>query len=109
MLVLLLAVMIVSFVFTIGNFSPFGGQGGARYKEQPFLSYDLSSARDQQEIFGHHKMIQLNEKVGGEVILHLQLYKTVKMLLHGTILLIILFGLCNQTMELLLQRLVLLL
>lgn len=51
-LFILLAVMIVSFVFTIGNFSPLGGSGGQRYKEQPFLSYDLSSAKDQQEIFG---------------------------------------------------------
>lgn len=51
-LIILLAVLIVSFVFTIGNFSPLGGQGGQRYKEQPFFGYDLSSARDQQEIYG---------------------------------------------------------
>jgi peptidyl-prolyl cis-trans isomerase D len=56
MLVILLAVMIVSFVFTIGNFSPLGGGGGPRYREQPFLNYDLSLAKDEQEIFGRGEM-----------------------------------------------------
>lgn len=51
LIVILLAVVVVSFVFTIGNFSPLGG-GGPSYKEQPFLGYDLSSERDQREIFG---------------------------------------------------------
>jgi peptidyl-prolyl cis-trans isomerase D len=53
MLVLLLIIMIVSFVFTIGNFSPLGGGGGPRYREQPFLNYDLSLAQDEQTVFGH--------------------------------------------------------
>ncbi|MDA1066587.1 MAG: hypothetical protein O3C43_08805 [Verrucomicrobia bacterium] len=44
--------MIVSFVFTIGNFSPIGPGSGPRYQEQPFLGYDLSLAKDQEEIFG---------------------------------------------------------
>ncbi|MCZ6674152.1 MAG: hypothetical protein O7C75_14575 [Verrucomicrobia bacterium] len=52
MLILLLAVVIVSFVFTIGNFSPLGGSGGQNYREQRFFGYDLSSATGQQEIFG---------------------------------------------------------
>ena len=50
-MVLLLAVIIVAFVFTIGNFSPWGNNNAA-VREQPFLTYDLSRAQDQQEIFG---------------------------------------------------------
>ena len=52
LIIILLAVVVVSFVFTIGNFSPLGGGGGPSYKEQPFLGYDLSSEKDQREIFG---------------------------------------------------------
>ena len=52
LIIILLAVVVVSFVFTIGNFSPLGGGGGTSYKEQPFLGYDLSSEKDQREIFG---------------------------------------------------------
>ena len=44
LIVILLAVLIVSFVFTIGNFSPLGG-GGPRYVDQPFFGYDLSSEK----------------------------------------------------------------
>ena len=51
LIIALLAVVIVSFVFTIGNFSPLGG-GGRRYVSQPFFGYDLSSEKDTQEIFG---------------------------------------------------------
>jgi peptidyl-prolyl cis-trans isomerase D len=51
-LVILLFTMIISFVFTIGNFSPLGGGNGPKYREQPFLGYDLSSAKDQEKIFG---------------------------------------------------------
>lgn len=50
-LFILLVVLIVPFVFTIGNFSPWGG-GGPSYKEQPFFQYDLSSIEDQRAIFG---------------------------------------------------------
>ena len=51
-LAILVVVMIISFVFTIGNFSPLGGNSGPSYQEQPFLGYDLNSAADQEEIFG---------------------------------------------------------
>ncbi len=55
LIVILLAVLIVSFVFTIGNFSPLGG-GGRRYVDQPFFEYDLSSERDASEIFGRGRV-----------------------------------------------------
>ena len=51
-LIILLGVIIIPFVFTIGNFSPWGGSGPG-YKEQPFFQYDLSLAKDQQTIFGN--------------------------------------------------------
>jgi hypothetical protein len=51
-LAILVVVMIISFVFTIGNFSPLGGNSGPSYQEQPFLGYDLNSAADQEEIYG---------------------------------------------------------
>ena len=51
-MVLLLAVIIVAFVFTIGNFSPLGQGSGPSYQKQPFFGYDLSLSRDQEEIFG---------------------------------------------------------
>lgn len=53
-MVLLLAVIIVAFVFTIGNFSPFSS--GPSRAEQPFLTYDLSKAQDQQAVFGRGRL-----------------------------------------------------
>lgn len=55
LIVILLAVLIVSFVFTIGNFSPLGG-GGPRYIDQPFFEYDLSSEKDASQIFGRGRV-----------------------------------------------------
>lgn len=55
LIVILLAVLIVSFVFTIGNFSPLGG-GGQRYVDQPFFGYDLSSEKDASDIFNRGRV-----------------------------------------------------
>lgn len=55
LIVILLAVLIVSFVFTIGNFSPLGG-GGRRYVDQPFFGYDLSSEKDASDIFNRGRV-----------------------------------------------------
>lgn len=50
-IVLLLAIVIVAFVFTIGNFSPWGNNpGGAR--SQPFFSHDLSTSHGSEAVFG---------------------------------------------------------
>ena len=55
LIVILLAVLIVSFVFTIGNFSPLGG-GGPRYIDQPFFGYDLSKEMDASDIFNRGRI-----------------------------------------------------
>ena len=55
LIVILLAVLIVSFVFTIGNFSPLGG-GGRQYVDQPFFGYDLSSEKDASDIFNRGRV-----------------------------------------------------
>lgn len=56
LLIALLALMIVSFVFTIGNFSPLSRSGPQQYREQPFLDLDLSLARDEQVVFGRGQL-----------------------------------------------------
>ena len=50
-MVLLLAVIIVAFVFTIGNFSPWGNSGPTA-RSQPFFSHDLSTSAGSEAVFG---------------------------------------------------------
>jgi peptidyl-prolyl cis-trans isomerase D len=47
----LLAVTIISFIFTIGA-SPGIGRGDRQYVERPFFGYNLASAADQQRMMG---------------------------------------------------------
>lgn len=54
-MVLLLGVMIVAFVFTIGNFSPWGNNGPT-VRSQPFLSHDLSTAQGSEAVFGRGQL-----------------------------------------------------
>ncbi len=54
-MVLLLGVIIVAFVFTIGNFSPWGNNGPT-IRSQPFLGHDLSTPQGSEAVFGRGQL-----------------------------------------------------
>ena len=54
-MVLLLGVIIIAFVFTIGNFSPWGNNGPT-VRSQPFLSHDLSTSQGSEAVFGRGQL-----------------------------------------------------